>query len=502
MAGSAMSASNNIASTWNIGTSMVAADQLNGRLQIIDSTTGQVTGWIGDKTSPVTAWTKQNYSVGMFSNHTDGLGFVSAASTSTSNVMSGLAADNGTLYVVDSANSRIKSINSTTGATNGWIGGVEATLTGGGASCTSLAISSSSATPIWCTGGLPVLGTGVGRFNLPQSVYVSGNYAYVSDTANSRIVRILTATGAASGWIGNVKTVGTGGGCGTINISTTGWCTGGTSQSSALTGSYNAPAGITGDGTNLYVVDSGNSRIQKISMATGVSSGWIGKVLTVPTGGTAGCTSLLVAQIAKIWCTGGTATVSGTTAALMDGAFKTPRGISYDNGYLYVADQGNHRITRHTAATGAYNGWSGGISATKPTGGDTGCINATPLTPGWCTGGVSASNTGGGFNAPRDIAVSGSFYYVVDSANNRISKFSTAGVYIGWKGLILTSPTSGDTACAGAAIGAVTPGWCVGGTSQRSILNGSFDSPVGITTDSSWIYVTDGDNGRISRIAK
>jgi len=104
-----------------------------------------------------------------------------------------------------------------------------------------------------------------------------------------------------------------------------------------------APYGIALDGAgNLYIADNANSRIRKVSVATGIIS-------TVVGNGTAGFTG-----------DGGTA----TSAELYD-----PQGIAVDGaGNLYIGDTVNYVVRKVSAATGIIttlvgNG-TGGTAAT------------------------------------------------------------------------------------------------------------------------------------------
>jgi len=92
----------------------------------------------------------------------------------------------------------------------------------------------------------------------------------------------------------------------------------------------NSPVGITTDGTNLYVADSGNNRIVSIAISTGT-----------------------VTQLA------GSSTFTSGSADSSDGAGATatfwyPAGIYYDstNNILYVADMNNNLIRTVDPSTG------------------------------------------------------------------------------------------------------------------------------------------------------
>jgi len=82
---------------------------------------------------------------------------------------------------------------------------------------------------------------------------------------------------------------------------------------------FSAPNGITTDGTNLYVTDTGNSTIRKIVISTGV--------VTTLAGSSAGSS--------------GSTDGTGTSAR-----FYSPYGITTDGTNLYVADTFNHTIRK------------------------------------------------------------------------------------------------------------------------------------------------------------
>ncbi|MDG0813840.1 NHL repeat-containing protein [Cohnella rhizosphaerae] len=124
---------------------------------------------------------------------------------------------------------------------------------------------------------------------------------YVADSKNNRIQKLTISTGAWSEW----KKSGGGTGSGT---------------GSGL-GEFNQPSDVAVDsgGNVWYVADSKNHRIQKLDVASGVWSEW------KKSGG-------------------------GSGSDLEQ--FNKPRGVALDSsGNVYVADAGNHRIQKWTAAT-------------------------------------------------------------------------------------------------------------------------------------------------------
>jgi len=99
----------------------------------------------------------------------------------------------------------------------------------------------------------------------------------------------------------------------------------GSTDGPATNARFNGLKGIAGDGTNLYVTDSGNHTIRKIVIATGA-------VTTVA--GSAGHVG----------------NADGTGAAAR---FNQPYGIAIGGGALWITDRGNHTIRRLTLASGA-----------------------------------------------------------------------------------------------------------------------------------------------------
>jgi len=84
------------------------------------------------------------------------------------------------------------------------------------------------------------------------------------------------------------------------------------------------PVGITSDGTNLYVVDYGNSNIRKIVIATG-----------------------------EVTTLAGTANILGSDDGIGPAAkFNSPWGVTNDGTNLYVADCWNDTIRKIVIATG------------------------------------------------------------------------------------------------------------------------------------------------------
>ena len=190
------------------------------------------------------------------------------------------------------------------------------------------------------------------RFNSPDGMTINGQDLYLCDTNNSDIRKITVS--------GTVTTV-----AGTANI-------GGTEDGIGSAAHFNLPTQIATDGTSLYVADSGNSAIRRITLADF-------KVMTIAgQSGTAGKTE------------------GGPKKSLLSG----PRGVAVDKKAIYVADTGNDVIRR---------------------------IDITTLETSTIAGTGEEGDKDGPalqaqFNNPGAICTDGAFLYVLDADNHSIRK--------------------------------------------------------------------------------
>jgi len=299
------------------------------------------------------------------------------------------------------------------------------------------------------------------KFNVPYDITTDGKNLYVSDSLNNTIRKVVIATAAVTTLAGTAS------------------LTGGSSDGTGAAASFNYPNGITTDGTNLYVCDTGNNTIRKIVIATGA-------VTTL-----AGTPSL----------TGGSSDGTGAAAS-----FLGPLDLTTDGANLYVSDTGNSTIRKIVIATGAVTtlaGTAGKIGSTDATGPAasfffpygittdeinlyvcdtsnntirkiviaTGAVTTLAGTASLTGGSIDAIGPAASFNFPNDITTDGTNLYVADTGNGTIRQvvIATAAVTT----LAGTAGKTGSTDATGAAA--------------------QFNRPYGITTDGKKLYLMDAE---------
>ena len=275
-------------------------------------------------------------------------------------------------------------------------------------------------------------------FDGPTGITTDGTNLYVVDSNNCKIRKIVIATGEVSSLTGPANAR-----C--VNAANP-WAADG----AAASATFDNPSGITTDGTNLYVADSWNNKIRKIVIATGVVSSFtgpanisIGLDLTTRIGG---CNT----------------NVDGAAASAI---ICFPSDITTDGTNLYVT-KGNNQIRQIVIATGVVTTLMGHDSIVNPNG---------SYSAGGSADSIAKAAT---FNGPTGITTDGTNLYVVDIGNNKIHKIVIAtGVASSLTGTASTAMSSG--AADGAAISA------------------AFNSPWGITTDGTNLYVVDTGNNKI-----
>jgi hypothetical protein len=232
------------------------------------------------------------------------------------------------------------------------------TQMGGSIQGTSLSLSGATST-LAGTAGISGSADGTGTsagFNDPNGVTTDGTNLYMADSGNHTIRKIVIATGEVT------------------TLAGTAGSSGSTDNTGALA-RFNDPHGITTDGTTLYVADFGNHTIRKVAIAIRV-------VTTLA--GTAG----------SLGSTDGT----GPSAR-----FNNPLGITTDGTDLYVADSGNHTIRRVAAKV---------VTA----------LGRTTTLAGSAGSSGSADGTGATarFFLPSGITTDGERLLVIDTGNNTV----------------------------------------------------------------------------------
>jgi sugar lactone lactonase YvrE len=239
-------------------------------------------------------------------------------------------------------------------------------------------------------------------FKAPEGVAVdaAGN-VYVADTGNHWI-RKITPAGAV--------------------ITLAGFGSTGSFTDGIISGArFNSPAGIAIDATgNLFIADSGNNRIRKISPAGEVST------FAGPTGYSApkgvavdGEGRVCVADTGNNRVVRFTATDPQITTG-----FNGPTGVAIDAaGLIHVADRGAHRIARIDSG--------GGVTTLAGTSGVSGDNDGTN----------DQSGTQAKFNLPTGIAVSPTgTLFVADSLNHRIRQINLAARRVVAATNLITTP--------------------------------------------------------------
>jgi sugar lactone lactonase YvrE len=294
----------------------------------------------------------------------------------------GITTDGKNLYVADTFNNSIRKIIIATGEVT--------TLAGSAAS-----------------GSADGIGTAA-RFNAPYGITTDGTHLYVSDFYNHTIRKVDISNGAVTTLAGST-TFGSSNGIGAI-------------------AGFRSPRGITTDGTNVYVADSGNRTIRKIVISTGA-------VTTI-----AGSASAASGAVDGV----------GTIAT-----FNALEGLTTNGTHLYLSDTGNNNIRMVELATATVTTLAG------------------TLVPGTADGtGIAAS-----FNAPAGITTDGTHLYVADSKNNVFRKIVIA---------------TGEVT---RVCGSGTAGFADG-----TAATATFSQPLGITSDGANLYVTDYSHSLIREI--
>lgn len=356
-----------------------------------------------------------NYSVSTFAGTAGTSGSSAGSQTSARfNKPVGIATDGTYLYVADTANNMIRRIKISDRTVEN--------LAGSGLAGHADSSDNTGATA---------------TFNAPSAITVTGDYLYVADTGNHMIRRVHKVTGKTNRYAG----------------SSTGEA--GAVDSRTVPGDvrFNEPTGITTDGVDLYVADSGNHTIRRIVIANAPVS-------------TAGAVTTLAGSPGNPGNAEGGLSADRTSSAAR---FNQPARLTTDGTFLYVTDALNRTIRRIEITTGTV-ATIAGVS---------GPIDAAGNIADGATSGNQAR-----FYQPNGITSDGSTLYVTDSYNNTVR--------------MIKSPAAGATS---GPVTTLIPGTvATPGSSNGSGSAAKFDTPIGITTDGNALFVTDSHNHTIRKI--
>ncbi len=272
-------------------------------------------------------------------------------------------------------------------------------------------------------------GTAQGEFDSPAAVATDGQYVYVADTGNHRVVKFTTNGIFVLQWIypGQLNGIAVDLAGGVVYVSdsafhviqqfsasgASGPRLGTYGSSGSLDGQFNSPTGIATDALgNLYVADTGNQRIQKFDkwgtfLAKWGTSGNADGSLCDPNGIATYAGHVFVSDSCndriQEFDASGIFVAKWGAAGGGDGQLISPTGIAVAAGNVYVVDSGNQRIQEFSATTHSFvTSWG------------------SP---------VSRAGTGyGEFANPRGVATSSAYVgsagwvYIADTGNHRIHK--------------------------------------------------------------------------------
>ncbi|MBI3758621.1 MAG: hypothetical protein HY269_02565, partial [Deltaproteobacteria bacterium] len=261
----------------------------------------------------------------------------------------------------------------------------------------------------------------------------SATIFYITDTDNHVVRRVDTAANSitiVAGKLGQAATDPT-----AVNGD------GGLATNALLKQPYDVAIDVSGD---LYISDTGNHKIRKVTF-----------------------NGALTGNISTIAGNGSVGNVLGTVS---DSIFSEPRGMAYsnlNNGTLYVADSGAHRVIAIPSLTGlTSNTQISVIAGNGNPGGD----------------GDEGPPLQAQLNGPRGVALDGSRILIADTNNHKVREVTTVSGSL----VIRTFAGTG------------TPGFnAESGIAATTLLN----APTDVVADAqSNVYITDSGNHRIRKI--
>ncbi len=420
--------------------------------------------------------------------------------------------------------------------------------------------------------GVPGSADGAGaaaRFNRPAGIIADGTTLYISDTGNHTIRQMVSTSGIVTTLAGTPGTEGfsdnpagpenvlfrspEGITVGTVNtvkalfvadtgnhsvrrvfltgatVTYAGSGTPGFDNAVGPDASFNSPRGLTYDGASIFVADTGNHAIRRITPA-----GSVGSVTTLAGDGTPGFLDNLSGLFAR---------------------FSSPRNLIAVGSTLFVADTGNHVIRRvdttdsgfvttlagfpqvpgfsdGTGNDARFDGLRGigiqdGISSLffvadtqnhvvrqVTVAGEVITVAGNPPQAGL----VNATGDNARFDAPAGVAVIGDDVYVSDRGNDTIRKVTSSGVVTSFTGAVFSAPQgivaqgsdlyvadSGNHAIRKVDPSGVVSTFAGSDSGVEGFADGTgtaarFRTPKGMATDGSFLYVADAGNHAIRKI--
>jgi sugar lactone lactonase YvrE len=270
---------------------------------------------------------------------------------------------------------------------------------------------------------------GIASISLPRTIALdaAGNL-YIADYGNNRIRKVTAATGIITTVAGTGSTTYNGDGI------------------AATSANLNSPWGVALDSAgNIYIAEYINSRVRKVTVATGI-------ITTVAGTGTAGFN--------------GDASFFANRVS-----FNNPWGIKLDSSgnNLYIADYSNQRVRKLTMATNT-------IVTVAGTGNND-------------SSGDGGASTSASVNYPTGVALDGSGnLYITDNYTYRVRKVTAIGGNV--------TSTNGCTITSVAGTG--TTGYT---GDNGNALGARFGVIYGMTTDASNnLYIADTNNYRVRKV--
>jgi DNA-binding beta-propeller fold protein YncE len=258
------------------------------------------------------------------------------------------------------------------------------------------------------------------QFNRPMGLALTGENLYVADTGNNRI-RVINVRTKATTTLAGTATPG----------------------SNDTTGSFNGPQGLALNttGTELYVTDTENNKIRKITNLTGTPV-----VQTLAGNGAVGATD-----------------ANSTTTLTTEGSFNRPTGIVVDDRTgvvkIYIADTGNHKIRLL----------------------DTGAARLQSIAGSGTAGFMDGTGANARFNSPKGLALDTltNNLYIADSGNNRVRFIPTSG-------------TVSASTLAGSNLS--------GNQNADSLITSTFKAPSGLAYKDGNLFIGDGADPTVASV--